>query len=280
MGSFLGHTLSGSLFLLLGFLWSIKHPLRFFSLKSKYAVRVEKYIDYMELLEWGGMIVFCFIGFLLEQFLPEGPHFHLYNKENHKWVLLNIWQHATMHIMFMFAGIAGVLVRCKFQVPLGMDYFLFSLALFIEGLLFYTHTDRLSSLDQYIHYIGIIPIWCGALCSLFEVWLRNNPILEQIRTSMFITQGTWMWQIGFVLYPRWGDPHWDHNDPATRMFMAMSYSWHFVGVTLFLAIMYGIVYWIFRRQKVSLGYTEMEILEFSNENTKTYTFLVDGSNDK
>uniref|UniRef100_A0A803TQZ4 Transmembrane protein 45B n=1 Tax=Anolis carolinensis TaxID=28377 RepID=A0A803TQZ4_ANOCA len=146
-------------------------------------------------------------------------------------MFLNLWQHSTMHAFFAMAGVVGVLTRCKFQIPVGLDHLLFSLALFNEGLLFYTHSSRMSALDKYIHYILLIPILSGAVCSLFEVWFRNNPILELFRTSMFITQGTWLWQIAFLL---WGTSSWDHNDPETYVFMAICYSWHYGSVILFL----------------------------------------------
>ncbi|KAH0623259.1 hypothetical protein JD844_031365 [Phrynosoma platyrhinos] len=272
MGSFLGHILSGCLFLLLGLLWAVKHPLRFLGQKSKYSLQIEKLIHWVEFLEWGSMAFFCSLGGILEQYLFRGPKFHLYNEDSHKWIFLPIWQHFTMHILFAIAGVLGILTRCKFQIPVGLDYFLFSLALFNEG--------RVSALDQYIHYIMLIPILSGAVCSLFEVRFRNNPILELFRTSMFITQGTWLWQIAFVLYPRWGAPSWDHNDPESYMFMVMCYSWHYEAVILFLAITYGMVYWLLRTLQGGFGGPAMDIQKFNQEDTKTYTALLDGSDEE
>ncbi|XP_042329912.1 transmembrane protein 45B-like [Sceloporus undulatus] len=185
-----------------------------------------------------------------------------------------------MYIAFAFAGIVGILTQCKFQIPVGLDYFLLYLSLFNEGLLFYTHAGRVSTLDQYIHYILLIPIFSGAVCSLLEVWLRNNPVLELFRTSMFITQGTWMWQIGYVLYPLWEAPSWDHNDQKTLSFMAMCYCWHCQSTVLFLSIIYGIVYWFLRSQKGGFEGTENEIQKFNQDDTKTYTALLDGSDEE
>nr|XP_060642935.1 transmembrane protein 45B-like [Anolis sagrei ordinatus] len=182
-----------------------------------------------------------------------------------------------MHAFFAIAGVVGVLTRCKFQIPMGLDHLLFSLALFNEGLLFYTHSSRMSALDQYIHYILLIPIWTGAVCSLFEVWHRNNPILELFRTSMFITQGTWLWQIAFLL---WGTSSWDHNDPETYMFMALCYSWHYGSAVLFLTFTYGIVYWVLWILKGNCGGDGMEIQKFNQADTKTYTALLNGSDEE
>ncbi|KAH0623261.1 hypothetical protein JD844_031367 [Phrynosoma platyrhinos] len=246
MGNFLGHVLSGTLFLLLGILWSIKHPLRFYGLKSKHAIQVEKFIGYMEFLEWGGMIFFCSLGAVLEQYVPGGPRLQLYNEEIHKWVHLNLWQHSTMHVMFVFAGVAGVFIRCKFQVPLGMDYFLFSLALFIEGLCFEFREPSLAaeSLDK-LHLLssvsssssnGVLVVWDWEGWSCLQYTQSEMLLFINFFFCLFI-------QTGFVLYPPWGDSQWDPNDQETRMLVAMSYSWHYEAVILYLAIIYGIVYW-------------------------------------
>uniref|UniRef100_H9G774 Transmembrane protein 45B n=2 Tax=Anolis carolinensis TaxID=28377 RepID=H9G774_ANOCA len=276
MGYLMGHSLHGTAFLLIGFVWAIKHPLRFLGRKSKYSLQIEKLCYWVELMEWGGMVIICFSGAIAEQCVPGAPCFHLYNETTHQWLGLHLWQHSTVHAFFLMAGVVGVLTRCKFQIPVGLDYLLFSLALFNEGLMFYAHSHRISALDKYIHHILLIPILSGAVCSLFEVWLRNNPVLELFRTSMFITQGTWLWQIGFVLQDT---SIWDHNDPETNVFMAICYSWHYASVILFLAFTYGIVYWVLRILK---GNCEegMKMQKFIQADTKTYTALLNGSDEE
>uniref|UniRef100_A0A803TW98 Transmembrane protein 45B n=1 Tax=Anolis carolinensis TaxID=28377 RepID=A0A803TW98_ANOCA len=254
MGSFLGHTVTGLSFLLLGFIWAIKHPLRFLGRKSKYSLQIENLIYWVELLEWGGVAIVCSSGALLEQCLLEGPCFQLYNEATHRWMFLNLWQHSTMHAFFAMAGVVGVLTRCKFQIPVGLDHLLFSLALFNEGKCAFHGKTKFASMGfgrRYpmfsrrsrifvLIYARFTYPGCFILYILFEVWFRNNPILELFRTSMFITQGTWLWQIAFLL---WGTSSWDHNDPETYVFMAICYSWHYGSVILFLAFTYGIVYW-------------------------------------
>ncbi|XP_042329914.1 LOW QUALITY PROTEIN: transmembrane protein 45B-like [Sceloporus undulatus] len=243
VNTFVGHLLTGGLFMFLGLLWAVKYPVKYLGQKSKYSVRISKILHWVKFLEWGGIIFLCTLAILSEQLMPQSPHFRLYNEETHQWIRLNFWQHSTMHFFFVMTGVVGILTHCKYIIPVGLDSFFFSLTLFNEGMLFYTHAERMSALDQYIHYIMLIPIWSGAVCSLIEVWSRNNPILELFRTAVFITQGTWMWQIAFVLFPRWGAGSWDHNDTHSCMFLAMCYSWHLEGVILFLFIVYGIVYW-------------------------------------
>nr|XP_060642938.1 transmembrane protein 45B-like [Anolis sagrei ordinatus] len=279
MGFFIGHKVTGLSFLVYGFAWAIKHPLRFLGQKSNYSLQIEKFMHWFELVEWGGMAIIGFLGAVLEQCVPGGPFFNLYNETTHQWGALNVWQHSTMYMFFAMAGVVGFLTQCKFQIPVGLDHFMFSLALFNENLLIYTHANRMSALDKYSHHILLIPICSGAVCSLFEVWHRNNPILELFRTSMFITQGTWFWQLAFILF---GPSRWDQSDPEIYVFTTLCYSWHYGSVVIFLAFTYGIIYWVLwmLNRRRGNGGEAMEIQKFNQTDTKIYTALLNGSDEE
>lgn len=69
-------------------------------------------------------------GIMAEQFVPDGPHAHLYQDG---WVKLMNWQHSTMYLFFGISGIADVLSVSSLPVPVGLDRLSLSLALFVEG---------------------------------------------------------------------------------------------------------------------------------------------------
>lgn len=70
------------------------------------------------------------LGIMAEQFVPDGPHAHLYNEG---WVKLMNWQHSTMYLFFGISGIADVLTMSSLPVPAGLDRLGLSIALFVEG---------------------------------------------------------------------------------------------------------------------------------------------------
>ena len=72
-------------------------------------------------------------GIMVEQFVPDGPHAHLYNRDNNSWVKLMNWQHGTMYLFFGISGIALVTSTKSKQVPPGVDRLALSIALFVEG---------------------------------------------------------------------------------------------------------------------------------------------------
>ncbi|XP_066495798.1 transmembrane protein 45B-like [Tiliqua scincoides] len=163
--------------------------------------------------------------------------------EEHKWNYLHIWQHSTMYLFFGMAAVVGLLTVSQFRIPLGLDRLMLSLALFNEGIILYFHIAQRPPLDYHIHFMMNFAIFSTAFCSLFEVFFRDHPILELFRASMFLTQGSWKWQIAFVLFPRWGAPSWDQNDHANIKFITMCFSWHYAAAVLLMSIIYSIIYW-------------------------------------
>ena len=70
-------------------------------------------------------------GILAEQFVPDGPHLHLYHEDH--WVKLMNWQHSTMYLFFAVSGIVDMLTYLITHVPLGLDRLVMALAAFNEG---------------------------------------------------------------------------------------------------------------------------------------------------
>lgn len=163
MANFKGHALPGTFFLLFGFWWSVKYPLRHSWKKRQHGTRqsLPLFFNRMDLIEGSLKIFFAFVGkwwtythehfgfwtcilkkwdhvltftlvpgIMAEQFVPDGPHAHLYNEG---WVKLMNWQHSTMYLFYGISGIADILSMSSLPVPAGLDRFGLSLALFVEG---------------------------------------------------------------------------------------------------------------------------------------------------
>lgn len=70
---------------------------------------------------------------MVEQFVVDGPHAHLYNSEANSWVKLMNWQHSTMYLFFGISGIALVTSTKLKLLPARADRLALSMALFVEG---------------------------------------------------------------------------------------------------------------------------------------------------
>lgn len=67
--------------------------------------------------------------------------------------------------------------------------------LLLAGLLFCFCDYSDAALDHHLYSLLAMGIFAGALCALLEVFLRDHIILEIFRTSSFLLQGSWLWQV-------------------------------------------------------------------------------------
>ncbi|KFV84136.1 Transmembrane protein 45B, partial [Struthio camelus australis] len=243
MANFKGHALPGSFFLLFGLWWSVKYPLRHLSQKANKKSHRNYCFQRADAIEGGVKIAFALIGMLAEQFVPDGPHLYLYSGEKRDWVKLMNWQHTTMYLFYGLSGVVDVLTYFSQAVPLGLDRLMLSVAVFVEGFLFYYHVLHRPMLDQHIHSLLLIAIFSGACSILLEVFLRDNIVLELFRAGVTIVQGTWFWQIGVVLFQPWGGPMWDEKDHNNVMFLTMCFFWHWAAAVFILTINYTLAFW-------------------------------------
>ncbi|XP_030059935.1 transmembrane protein 45A isoform X1 [Microcaecilia unicolor] len=266
MADFIGHAFPGSFFLLFGLWWSVKFPL-------KHACRKNKKVFYLgskagfqraEIIEGIVKAVCALIGILGEQFIPNGPHLKLYNYKAQEWNHLKNWQHSTMYLFYGLSGVVDILTHAT-NVPVAFDRLMMSLAEFVEGYLFYFHVHGRAMLVVHIHILLLTAIFGTALCFFLEVFCRGNIVLELLRTSLFILQGSWFWQIGFVLFPPSGGPEWDQNDHNNMMFITMCYCWHYAFALLLLAVNYTVVTWVVRIKMKGAKPMEMELLKTSGQ---------------
>ncbi|KAH0623260.1 hypothetical protein JD844_031366 [Phrynosoma platyrhinos] len=259
MANFKGHALPGSFFLLFGLWWSVKSVLKHYSRKLNKKGHVHRSFDRLEIIEGAVKVIFAIIGILAEQFVPDGPHLHLYTREPSSWVKLMNWQHSTMYLFYGISGVIDILTYSPARLPLGLDRLTLAIAVFIEGFLFYFHVHNRPMLDQHIHTLLLTSIFAGGTSILLEIFLRDNIILELFRSSLAILQGTWFWQIGFVLYPPFGGPVWDEDDHDNMMFITMCFCWHYAIAMLIVAIIYTLVHCCTQRCRRNNGQIEIRL---------------------
>ncbi|XP_053187854.1 transmembrane protein 45B [Scomber japonicus] len=242
MANFGGHAIPGTFFLFYGFWLAVKHTLQHYWRTNQPKGRqiLPPSFKRMEYIEGGLKIFAAFVGIMVEQFVVDGPHAHLYDTENKSWVKLMNWQHGTMYLFFGISGIALVASTASKMVPVGVDRLALSLALFVEGFLFYFHVHNRPALDAHIHTLLLVAVFGGSASTMLEVFMRDHIVLELLRACLFILQGSWFYQIGFVLYPLSG-PEWDLTKHNNIMFVTMCFCWHIAVALLLVACTFAVV---------------------------------------
>ncbi|XP_008331731.2 transmembrane protein 45B [Cynoglossus semilaevis] len=279
MASFGGHALPGTFFLFFGFWLVVKHTLRHScrTARTKGRHSDAPFLQRMEYIEGGIQAFASFVGILVEQFYPGGPIAHLYDAENHSWVKLMNWQHCTMYLFFGISGVSLIVTK-RFQLTaLRVNCLTLSLALFMEGFLFYFHLHGRPPLDAHIHTVLLVPVFAGSVSTMLEVFIKDNIILELFSAGMFILQGTWFYEIGFVIFPLNG-VEWDQNQHTNLMFVTMCFGWHLAAALLLVAGNSAAVWLILK--KFSGRSPNIEIGMRTTSPTGCHKALLEGSDEE
>ncbi|XP_026160905.1 transmembrane protein 45A [Mastacembelus armatus] len=264
MGSFKGHALPGSFFLIVGIWWTGKYSLWHATRRNKNigSTRLASRASQrrLEIIESSVILFFSFVGMLAEQFVADGPRLHLYDFAEKHWEQLMNWQHTTMYLFFGLAGTVSLILHTTEAAPLALDRLMLAIAFFNEGFLFLYHLHGRSMLDVHIHQLLLYAVFGEAVVAFLEVFHRGNIILELLRCTLTVLQGSWFWQIGFVLYPPRG-PEWDLTDHNNMTFVTMCYSWHLAFAMLIVSVLYCTVSCVVRSRLKRTPPMEMGLLK-------------------
>ncbi|KAM9763007.1 transmembrane protein 45A [Menidia menidia] len=264
MGSFKGHALPGSFFLVAGIWWTGKYSLWHATRRNKSlgSTRLASRASQrrLEMMESSVILFFSFFGMLAEQFFAGGPKLQLYDFTEKHWELLMNWQHATMYLFFGLAAAVSLIIHTTEAAPLALDRLMLAIAFFNEGFLFLYHLHGRSMLDVHVHQLLLYAVFGQAGVAFLEVFHRGNIILELLRCTLTILQGSWFWEIGFVLYPPNG-PTWDLQDHSNMMFITMCFSWHLAFAMLLVSVLHCTVGCLVRSRLKRTPPMEMGLLK-------------------
>eukprot|EP00050_Salpingoeca_kvevrii_P009078 m.306967 g.306967 ORF g.306967 m.306967 type:complete len:253 (-) comp19557_c0_seq1:254-1012(-) len=201
MGSFSGHAMPG-IFLLVFGAWNTLMGCKQFHTQRGSTWHSQSIVGSASnvLMQVRLMVAACIIGVIVELSSTRG-HFVEDGEIQH----MNDFGHAAMYIAFaMFAG--SVWMGEHIAMPPGLDYLLFALAFFAEGMLFLFHLEGRVSLDVQIH---TLVYWHAFMISglLVAEFLRRDLFaLAFLRNISIAAHGIWFVTVGHILYiSPWSD---------------------------------------------------------------------------
>ncbi|XP_033731120.1 transmembrane protein 45B-like [Pecten maximus] len=239
MGTFAGHALPGSFFIIFALWWT-------FQMYHRYLTCCRKKLPFTSTptypcvcfcgrtktwpIESLIKIFFATVGVSLE--IYTGMNNGVFNTPENA-------QHSTMFFFFGMTGVADLLVYYRFPVLKDLDYVSMIFAVVVEGILFRFHLSGRDPLDVLIHTLLVYTIGANILAVMAEMKWRHSFHIALARTYFIFLQGTWFWQIGFILYnPLPGAKEWDPEHHRSHLIATMYFAWH-CGVTFIIMLCIG-----------------------------------------
>ncbi len=212
------------------------------------------------------------IGIFIEIYLGALIH--------HVSVPVSHYQHVTMYFFFVLFGSLSLLkpVLTK-NVPEIEDvcYLTLAMSFFVEGILFKFHLFGRDNLDVVLHTLLIYVIFLSVLITLVEIKYKNSVLVTLSRAYLTLLQGTWFWQLAFILYnPIHGITQWDSEKHENMMLVVCIFTWHMAAVLLGMMGIGMVIAFINRR---SQSYPYITGLSMQATSGNGYVSLLDQSND-
>lgn len=239
MGTFIGHAAPGFFFIVFALWWMIQYAYHQIALDNGRLQPRGRLLRVLHRLPLEGIVivVFAISGWIGEMSYPA-PKWTMFSSDG-EFTHQVEWQHVTMYTYFGIYGAtklvgSTVLPDAKYyEKPMG------ALAYFIEGLLFFYHTHGREHLDILLHNFLVIAIWACAFSAFMEFLIPKQRLFFHMRVLCTLWQGTWFWQVGFVLYLPPGGEEWDQDSMGNAMLTTASFTWHLLADMFVLLVVYA-----------------------------------------
>ena len=283
MGTFIGHVVPGSFFVLFGAWWTFQICRKYLKSFTKQGESFTCQVTYPPScarcnvdVEAVIAVSAAVIGMLIELVFAcsfRGMPIGVSNE-----------QHATMYFFFGLIGVIGLLtpsLRRMFPNIEDIRYVALAMAYTVEAVLFKFHLMGRDMMDTTIHTLLLYSVYGCIIMTLAELTFRKQVLTSLGRAYFTILQGTWFWQVAFILYNPFTDhKEWNHGDHHEIMLTTCIYTWHVGGVFIF-SLMCGIGWGIVYKRRgqledielamelVANGYSHLINHEDDQENTTT-----------
>lgn len=140
------------------------------------------------------------------------------------------------------SGVVDILVHHRAPLPESIEYFSGCLAFVVEAVLFKFHLHGRTEFDILTHTLLLYVVYANIVITVMEIRYRHSISVAMARVYTVFLQGTWFWQVGFLLYnPLPGAVPWDEEDHEQMMVLVMIFAWHMAAVFVIMVCIGAVV---------------------------------------
>lgn len=173
---------------------------------------------------------------------------------------INNQHHVTLYIFFGHSAIIDLLIFYGASLPSNIEYVSQIANFGVHAFLFRYHVHGRGDLDVTMHTLLIYTILINMTGIALEMKYRNNILCSLMKCFGFLFQGTWYWQLSFILYPQFAfQTPWNRKEHTGIMMSALLFTWH-MAADCFVIFIIGGVMAIYHRRKYNRSTKKDEAL--------------------
>ncbi|KAF6076109.1 hypothetical protein HJG60_018720 [Phyllostomus discolor] len=157
------------------------------------------------------------------------------------------WQHLTMYMTFFLSGCADVVSQNLLpQRCATLEQGAQALGVLMLLLLMVSHMQDTEGVELQSHMLLTQAIFLLLFVVIAELWAPNTPQLWLLKAFLYMMIGSWLMQIGFMLYKPISGYTWMDNDKNDIIFVTTFFCWHVAFIAMVMVWVYGFSFWWYR----------------------------------
>ncbi|XP_019491013.1 PREDICTED: transmembrane epididymal protein 1-like [Hipposideros armiger] len=151
------------------------------------------------------------------------------------------WQHLTLYMTFFLSGCIDVVSQNLLpQRCAALERGAQALGLFLLLPLMVSHVQDSEGVELQSHLLLTQAIFLLTLVVTAELWAPDVPQLGVMKAFFYMLIGSWLIQIGFMLYKPISGHQWMDDDKNDMIFVTTFFCWHVAFIAILMIWIYGV----------------------------------------
>ncbi|XP_066111229.1 transmembrane epididymal protein 1-like [Saccopteryx bilineata] len=157
------------------------------------------------------------------------------------------WQHLTLYMTYFLSGSIDVVSQNLLpQRCAALEQGAQALGVFLHLPLLVSHMQDSEGVELQCHLLLIQAVFLLTLVVIAELWAPNVLQLWVMKAFFYMITGSWLMQIGFMLYKPISGYKWMDDDKNDIIFVTTFFCWHVAFIAILMIWIYGFSLWWYR----------------------------------